>query len=110
MDDDIIRIPSHPDSGLTEPTQVRTTTIDGKRMVAAIDVIKLVVTGNAPLYWFRAVRAYPGLLNRVKRYKFTGQRDTPVLDAPGVVILLNVLSGRSAENFRPFCDDGSVHE
>lgn len=97
-------LPAAPAAGFNENTEVRTAVVDGVRMVSVFDIIKTAIGGslNAREYWCRISKTYPDLLAGVKTHKFEGQgqRDTPVVDAHSVVMLLNLIPGKTAANFR----------
>jgi hypothetical protein len=104
-----LTIPANPAAGITSDASVRVAVINGVKMVSAYDVIRLVIepTNNPRCYWARAIRKYPELTHGGKSHKFPGERQqiTPVIDAKRVVVLLNVIPGRAAANFRLYSAD-----
>lgn len=100
----LLSLPATPAAGFTENSDVRIATVDGVRMVSVFDVIKVAMGGcsNPREYWSRTTKTFPDLMAGVKGYRFEGQgqRDTPVIDAKRVVMLLNLLPGKTAAKFR----------
>jgi hypothetical protein len=104
-----LTIPANPAAGFTADASVRVAVVDGVKMVSVFDVIKLVIGpgSNQRQYWSTTVDRYPELKQGVKTHKFpgAGQRDTPIIDAKRVVMLLNMIPGKKAANFRMFSAD-----
>ena len=62
------------------------------------------ITGNANPHktWHDVSGRFPEVLTRCENYKFPGrrQRETPITDAKGLVLIMNLLSGERAAKFR----------
>ncbi len=76
---------------------------DNPRRASVFDVIRIVVeTTNPHASFSRLCTEYEEVLARTTIYKFpgTGQRETPVTDAEGILYIVNLLPGRRAALFR----------
>jgi hypothetical protein len=85
-------------------TKIRKTVEDPPR-VAIYDVLQLVTgcgANNCSIVYQRLSEAFPEVITKVSIFKFSGrgQRDTPVIDASGIVEILMVLPGRAAARAR----------
>jgi hypothetical protein len=89
--------------------QIRKTAEDPPR-VAVYDVLQ-VVTGcssqNCSVVYGRLSQGFPDVLTNCSHFKFSGQgqRETPVVDARGVVEIIMVLPGRAAARVRKAAAD-----
>ena len=85
-------------------TKIRKTAEDPPR-VAVYDALQL-ITGcsaqNCSIVYQRLSDAFPEVLTDVSTFRFPGrgQRDTPVIDAHGIVEIIMVLPGRGAARVR----------
>ncbi|KAK9844732.1 hypothetical protein WJX74_006124 [Apatococcus lobatus] len=79
------------------------TVVGPPRRVSAIDVVKT-VTNNSQYRrtWKDLLSAYPEVGVHTTYFKFPGQgqRQTPVVDARGIVLIVNLLPGERAAKFR----------
>ncbi|MDD4938240.1 MAG: hypothetical protein PHX34_04490 [Candidatus Shapirobacteria bacterium] len=87
-------------------TELRIT--DAKQWVSAFDLIKLVGDNiNPRKTWNDIETRFPDVVTFCYNIKFKGrgQKDTPVLNAKGVVMVLQLIPGRIAAQFRIQCGD-----
>ena len=99
---------------LTDGTvaKIRKTAEDPPR-VAVYDALQL-ITGcsaqNCGIVYQRLSDAFPEVLTNISNFKFPGrgQRDTPVVDAHGIVEIIMVLPGRAAARVRRAAADVMV--
>ncbi|MDD4938238.1 MAG: hypothetical protein PHX34_04480 [Candidatus Shapirobacteria bacterium] len=87
-------------------TELRIT--DDKQWVSAFDLIKLVgEKKTSKKTWYDIEKQYPEVGTICSHWKFKGarQKDTPVLNAKGVVMVLQLIPGRIAAQFRMQCGD-----
>ncbi|MDD4938242.1 MAG: hypothetical protein PHX34_04500 [Candidatus Shapirobacteria bacterium] len=85
-------------------TELRIT--DDKKWVSAFDLIKLVGDQKQPhKTWYDIEIHHPEVYTFCINFKFkgSGQRETPVLNAQGVVMVLQLIPGRIAAQFRMQC-------
>ena len=82
--------------------QIRAT-LEYPRRVSVFDAIGA-ITGNANPHktWHDVSGRFPEVLTRCENYKFPGrrQRETPITDAKGLVLIMNLLLGERAAKFR----------
>jgi hypothetical protein len=93
-------------------TKIRKTVEDPPR-VAIYDVLQLVTgcdSNNCSTVFQRLLECFPEVLTKCSNFKFTGrgQRDTPVIDAPGIVEIIMVLPGKAAAKVRRAAADVMV--
>jgi hypothetical protein len=85
-------------------TKIRKTLEDPPR-VAIYDVLQLVTgcsANSCSIVYQRLSEAFPEVLTKCSNFRFTGrgQRDTPVIDAAGIVEIIMVLPGKAAARVR----------
>ena len=83
-------------------------TPDAPRSVSVLDLISLVTDNHNPRSaWSELKRHHPDVVQLAYNFSFPGQgqRETPVVDARGLVAIINLLPGPRAAKFRMECAD-----
>ena len=78
-------------------------TLEYPKRVSVYDAITAITSNTNPYQTFVDLRkAFPEVLRLTEDFKFPGrgQRDTPVTDAKGLVLIMNLLPGERAAKFR----------
>jgi hypothetical protein len=88
-------------------------TLEDPPRVSVYDVLQLVTgcgSNNCSIVYQRLSDSYPEVLTKCSNFKFTGrgQRDTPVIDAAGIIEIIMILPGKAAAKVRRSAADVMV--